>query len=180
MSGKSSTDERLALLGICQFQSLNAAAARLYADAFAADPGLAEQLTAECFDRAAREELTADRIEVLNAEVRFLAAGCAALAGRGLDADGTKLNPAERMRWREHAADWLRDDLAAWTKRLADGPGAGRDLITEMLTLWRSDPHLAGLREADALSSLSTKEREQWITLWKQLDDVLASASQRI
>jgi serine/threonine-protein kinase len=170
-------DERLALLGICQFQSRNAAAARLYADTFAADPGLAEQLTAECFDRAVQEELTADRIEVLNAEVRFLAARCAALAGCGLGADAIKLNPAEQMRWREQAREWLRDDLAAWTKRLTNGPGAGRNLVREMLTLWRSDRDLAGLREADALNRLSTEEREQWIALWKQVEDVLARAS---
>src|SRR5439155_13987809 len=40
-------DERLALLGICQFRGLCGAAARLYADAFAADPALAEHLTRE-------------------------------------------------------------------------------------------------------------------------------------
>ncbi len=41
-------DERLALVGICQFQGRCHAAARLYADAFAADPALAEDLTSEC------------------------------------------------------------------------------------------------------------------------------------
>src|SRR5262249_40801279 len=39
-------DERLALLGVCQFQGLHAVAARLYADAFAADLKLADNLAA--------------------------------------------------------------------------------------------------------------------------------------
>jgi serine/threonine-protein kinase len=39
-------DERLALLGICQFKELRLAMARLYADIFAADPNLAEDLNA--------------------------------------------------------------------------------------------------------------------------------------
>src|SRR5258708_34821158 len=81
-------DERLALLGICQFQGLAAAAARLYADAFAADPDLAEDLTTECLHRAARAEKPINRIEVPNTECRYLAARCAALAGCGLRKDG--------------------------------------------------------------------------------------------
>ena len=73
-------DERLALLGVCQFADRTAAAARLYADAFAADPRLAEDLAAGH---------------------RYNAARAAALAGgrprrgrRGLSAR------EERTRWR--------------------------------------------------------------------------------
>ncbi len=47
--------ERIALLANCQFQGLNAAAARFYADAFMADPGLADELTRECLNRMCRE-----------------------------------------------------------------------------------------------------------------------------
>ena len=39
-------DERLALMGICQFKDLRVAMARLYAAAFADDPGLADDLQA--------------------------------------------------------------------------------------------------------------------------------------
>src|SRR5262249_38628183 len=39
-------DERLAFLGACQFMNRTRAMARLYADAFAADPGLADDLGA--------------------------------------------------------------------------------------------------------------------------------------
>src|SRR5262249_35499929 len=54
-------DERLALLGVCQSRGRNAAAARLYADAFAADRALADSIP----------------------EFRYRAARCAALAGCG-------------------------------------------------------------------------------------------------
>ncbi len=41
-------DERLALVGICQFEGRCHAAARLFADAFATDPALAEALASAC------------------------------------------------------------------------------------------------------------------------------------
>src|SRR5262249_31322725 len=47
-------DERLALVGICQSKGLYHAAARLFADGFAADPQLADDLAADCLRRAAR------------------------------------------------------------------------------------------------------------------------------
>ena len=46
-------DERLAFVGACQSRGRHHAAARLYADAFAADPALAEDLASECRQRAA-------------------------------------------------------------------------------------------------------------------------------
>ena len=75
-------DERLALLGVCQFTDRTCAAARLYSDAFATDPLLAEDL---------------------RAGHRFQAARAAALAGCGLGLDGTKLSMAERTPWRRQA-----------------------------------------------------------------------------
>jgi hypothetical protein len=50
-------DERRALLGVCQFQGLHAAAARLYADTFAASPPLADDLGAGHRYKAARATL---------------------------------------------------------------------------------------------------------------------------
>src|SRR5262249_26562546 len=93
-------DERLALLGTCEFRGLYSAAASLCADAFAADPGLAAQLTTECRYSTLRAELPEDdRMEPLETECRYLAARCAALAGCGPGMDGAKLSDAERTRW---------------------------------------------------------------------------------
>jgi serine/threonine-protein kinase len=148
-------DERLALLGVCQFQGLHGAAARLYADAFAVDPDLAEDLTTACRYRAAR---------------------CAALAGYGLGADGARLSEAERTRWRQQAREWLEADLAAWTRKLNPGGATDRALVRRKLTHWRADPDLAELREPSALEKLPADEREKWVALWNETGAVLNRA----
>ena len=105
-------DERLALVGTCQSQGRYHTAARLYAEAFTADPGLADNLTTECRYRSTEEEPYYERVESVNTEARYLAARCAALAGCGLGRDGAGLSRAERARWRKQARAWLRADLA--------------------------------------------------------------------
>jgi serine/threonine-protein kinase len=99
--------ERLALLGLCRFNDLNLASARLYAEAFAADPTLAE-------DPHLRH--------------RYHAACAAALVGCGEGKDGGALSEAERACWRKQAHEWLQADLAAWARTPASGPQAARDL----------------------------------------------------
>jgi serine/threonine-protein kinase len=169
-------DERLALLGTCQFQDLRAAAAGLYADAFAADPKLADDLTAHCVRRTRGNEAPADRIEVFNSVSRFSAARCAASAGCGLGKDGAKLADGERARWRKQARAWLRTDLAAWGKMLAGDSRVDRDLARTMLTHWQVEPDLAGLREPGALEKLSAEERKECLALWKEVAAVLGRA----
>jgi serine/threonine-protein kinase len=166
-------DERLALLGACESAARYAAASRLYADAFAADPGLAEGLTAHCRRRAAQESNKSDRVEALNTEGRYRAARCAALAGCGLGKDRARLSAAERMHWRRKALKWLRADLVVWSKALDSSRRADRDLATEMLTLWQDEPDLAGLREASALGKLSAEERKECLDLWGEVGTLL-------
>jgi serine/threonine-protein kinase len=168
-------DERLALLGICECQDLDGAAARFYADAFAADPHLAEDLTTESLHRAARgDEQPLGRVEDLNTECRYPAARCAALAGCGLGKDGAKLSEAERTRWRKQARAWLQADLAVWAKTLDSGSQAARDLAKKMVTHWQVDPDLAGLREPSGLDQLSADERREWLALWNEVGAVLS------
>jgi serine/threonine-protein kinase len=159
-------DERLALLGVCQFRGRYRAAAQLYADAFAADPTLADDSTAKCLDRAARETGRRDRLEVLKTEPRYLAARCAVLAGCGDGDDGPKVAGAERSRWRRQAHDWLRADLAAWATSLTGESEEFRDAAQDMLTLWRVDADLSRVREPGAVDELSAAEREEWAALW--------------
>jgi serine/threonine-protein kinase len=162
-------DERLALLAICQVQGLYGACAQLYADAFAADSGFAEASTAECLRRARMEKVRYDRIIVLKTEPRYLAARCAALAACGFGEDGPRLNDAERTQWRRQAREWLRADLAAWTKTLESDSEPSRDLAKEMLTLWLVEPDVARLREPGALINLPTQERQEWTSLWGEV-----------
>jgi eukaryotic-like serine/threonine-protein kinase len=171
-----SNDERLALVAICQVQGLYGVCAQLYADAFAADPNFAEASTADCLRRSAMEVERFDRIFVLKAEPRYLAARCAALASCGLGEDGPKLNGAQRTKWRKQAREWLQADLSAWTKSLESDSGMSRDLAKEMLTLWHAEQDLAALRGADQLEKLSAVEREEWTALWNQVGTTLARA----
>jgi hypothetical protein len=165
-------DERLALLGTCQFQGRYGTVARLYADAFGADPHLADDLNKECLRRTRGREAAADRIEVFDSACRYLAARCAALAGCGLGKDGEKLSEEERTRWRQQARDWLQADLAAWAMMLDSDSQGARDLAKRMLEHWQVDPDLAGLRDPEALDRLPPAERQKCRTLWKDVDAV--------
>jgi serine/threonine-protein kinase len=146
-------DERLALLGVCQFQGRHAAAARLYADAFAADSGLADDLGIRLLYYAGRAAAQA---------------GC----GRGTDAAGVK--PAERARWLRQARQWLRADLTAWVGKLDSNPAATRGDVRRALALWRDDPDLACVRDPGELDKLAPDERTEYLALWAEVTAALA------
>jgi len=150
-------DERLSLLGVCQFEDRRGAEASLLAAAFAADPTLADNL---------------------DAGLRYRAACSAAVAGRGRGADGAGLSDDERARWREQAREWLRADLAVWKQRLDDDPG-DRDekkLIRDTLSRWQTDPDLRLFREPNAQADLPPAERSEWRSLWQDVDALLKRA----
>ena len=90
-------DERLGLALWCQVKKLHRTAAGLYADAFAADPKLADDL---------------------KAGTRYNAACSTALAVAGQGEDAAKLDDRERTRLRQQALDWLRADLVLRAKQL--------------------------------------------------------------
>jgi hypothetical protein len=127
--------------------------AHLYADAFAADSSLADDL---------------------GAGHRYNAARAAALADCGQGADATGLGEDERVRLREQARQWLRADLAARARALDSGPAATREANRVALTRWRNEPDLASLRGSDELNKLPAVEREECLTLWADLAAVLA------
>jgi serine/threonine-protein kinase len=150
-----SNDERLALLAVCQFTSRTCAAARLYADAFAADPRLAEDL---------------------GAGHRFNAARAAALATCGVGVDASRLSTVERTPWRRQVLDWLRAELAASDKLLEAKTAPSRDLARKVLANWKSDPDMSGLRDPSAIDTFSMDERNECLALWQAVDDLLARA----
>ena len=164
-SGAESTDpqdndERLALLAgqlaSCEFQGLQGAAARLYSDAFAAEPKLAEDVPAG---------------------TRYHAARAAALAGCGQGKDADQLHDEERALRRRQALDWLRQDLTWCGQRLDDGNAQTNAQIRQRLQLWQGDPDLAGVRAKDALARLPDEERERWERLWSDVDALLRRVS---
>jgi serine/threonine-protein kinase len=146
-------DERVALLGACQFMNRTRAMARLYADAFAADPSLMKEL---------------------GAGHRYNAARVAALAGCGQGADATGLADEEKARLREQARRWLRADLAARASAFDTDSKATRGAVRMALTRWRNEPDLAGLREPSELNKLAADERKQSLALWAEVGAVLA------
>src|SRR5262249_13555726 len=143
---KPSAAEQIALAELCaRYKKLTAASVRLYADAFAAEPKLAEHAN------------------------RYNAACAAALAGCGLGKDGATLDARERARFRRQALDWLRADLAAWKQRLKQGQPQGDIAVRRALHRWQLDTSLAGVR-GGALGKLPEPERREWQTFWQEVE----------
>jgi serine/threonine-protein kinase len=141
------TAERLALAHLCQEQKPGAAATRLYADAFAADPKLAGDLEAQHRDEAAR---------------------AAGLAGCGKGQDAAQLDDQERARLRRLALEWLRADLALYSAIVEKGPDQARAAVQRQLARWQRDHEFAGVRGA-ALAKLPEGERPPWQKLWAEV-----------
>jgi tetratricopeptide (TPR) repeat protein len=145
-------DAALGFAQVCRLTKRHAAAARLSAEAFEADPTRADDLLAGA---------------------RYNAACSAALAGCGRGADAPA-DEAERGRLRAQALAWLRADLARWGER--DDAKAGSD-VRGALRGWRDDPQLAGVRDPDALEKLPEAERVAWLSLWADADALLRKAA---
>jgi eukaryotic-like serine/threonine-protein kinase len=153
-------DERLALLAgelaSCEFEGLQSAAARLYTEAFAAEPKLAEDVLAA---------------------TRYHAARAAASAGCGQGKDADQLNDEERALLRRQALDWLRQDLTWCGRRLDDGNAQINARIRQRLQFWWGDPDMAGVHAKDALARLPDEERGRWERLWSDVDALLRRLS---
>jgi tetratricopeptide (TPR) repeat protein len=147
--------ERLAYARLCQSKKLYRAAARFCADAFAAEPKLADDL---------------------QAQHRYNAACYAALAGHGQGEDAQQLDAAERTRWRQQALAWLRADLTAYTKLLDGDKPDARTLVQQRMRHWQQDTDLAGLRDKDALAKLPAEEREACQKLWADVAELRKKA----
>jgi tetratricopeptide (TPR) repeat protein len=154
-----SPGERMAFAWLCQqpYQRRNAVAARFYAEAFAAQPKLAEDL----FRQA-----------------RYNAACANAQAAAGRDRDATKPDEKERARLRGQALAWLQADLAAWAQ-LAEHRPEQRPLARQTLAHWQTDADLAGLRDPTALEKLPADERDAWRKLWTEAGALLKRVSDK-
>jgi tetratricopeptide (TPR) repeat protein/serine/threonine protein kinase len=147
--------ECLALAGVCQAWKFHHAAARLYADAFAADAKLAGDL---------------------KAGHRCNAACNAALAAAGQGEDAARLDDRERARLRKQTLDWLRADLALRTRQMkSELPGEAAQ-ARAVLGHWQKDPDLAGLRDKEALDKLPAQEQKAFAQLWADVAATLKKA----
>jgi serine/threonine protein kinase/Tfp pilus assembly protein PilF len=146
------TWEYLGLVRVCRDRKLHHAATRLYADAFAAHPTLAD-------------DLKADR--------RYNAACHAALAAAGQGEDAARLDDKERTRLRKQALDWLCADLVLRTWQLESGKSADRAAMLEALRHWQKDSDLASIRDKAALAKLPAQEQKEFTQLWSDVAALL-------
>jgi hypothetical protein len=147
-----SPGEALTLAQMCQqHKRRHVAAARFYADAFAAEPKLAADL---------------------KQQHRYNAACSAALAAAGQGEDARLLPDKVAVMFRRWALSWLRADLTAYAKLAGKGNPAMKQAMQQRLTHWRSDPDLASLRDPQSLDRLPDDERAAWQALWREVDEL--------
>jgi hypothetical protein len=139
--------EQLALADLCQrYKKRYAAAARFYADAFAAGATQSSQ--------------------------RAYNAGCAAiLAAAGKGEDAAKLDAKEKTRLRQQALAWLKNALKILDKLVQDPER--RDEVRQKLQDWQKDPDLASVRGKAALAKLPEAERAAWQEWWIDVEKLL-------
>jgi Tfp pilus assembly protein PilF len=146
--------ERLEFVRVCVLKQRFAAAARLYAEAFASQPRLAADL---------------------GAAHRYNAACSAARAGYGQGVDAAGLTGTDRLRWRRQALTWLRNDLADRARLLRTDPTAALQ-VASTLRHWQADSDLVGLREPAQLARLTVEERAACQSLWADVAALLRQA----
>ena len=96
------------------------------------------------------------------AQHRYIAARAAALAAAGRGKDEPPPDAAAKAELRRKALDWLRAELAAWSKVLdSDDPKAGA-AVAPTLRHWKEESDLAGVRDRDAIAASPPDERRAW------------------
>ena len=148
--------ERMQLAYRAYEKASHAASARLFAEALANDPKLAD-------DRQAQH--------------RYNAACAAALADAGQGKDEPPIDDDAKARLRLQARDWLRAELDAWAKVVESGPDAMKAVIALTLRHWKVDADLMGVREEKALAKLPEAERADFQGLWRDVDALLGKAA---
>jgi tetratricopeptide (TPR) repeat protein len=141
--------EALRFAWLCQVKLRFAAAARLYADSFAADPNTANELSAG---------------------YRYNAARCAALAAAGWGLDSPKPSADERALLRSQTLEWLRADLTAWEKQITLSNHETRSAARRSIALWLTDFRFFAVREKEELAKLPDTERTAWGNLWRDTE----------
>jgi hypothetical protein len=141
---------------MCSDTKRYVAAARLYAEALESDAGLVR-------DREARHY--------------YRAACAAALAAAGRGRDDPSPDDGQKARLRGRALAWLKAELAAWADSVTPGSTQTRHNAFYTLRGWRTDGHLASVREPEALARLPVVGRKEWEALWAEVEAVIKRAA---
>jgi tetratricopeptide (TPR) repeat protein len=142
--------EALALSDLCYRHRWYDQAVRLASAAFNDDPKLAADL---------------------KHFYRYNAACSAALAGCGKGESIPKL-AAEQARLRRQALEWLKADLAVYSKQLMSGSVAKPETVTS-LNNWLEDDDFAEVRDATGLAKLPESEQKDWEAFWSEVKILL-------
>jgi hypothetical protein len=110
---------------------------------------------------------------------RYNAACNAAQAGCGQGQDKPPPDDAERAKFRGQALQWLKSELAAWSRALDARPAQMKATVASTLQHWKVDTDLAGVRDPEPLSKLPEAEQKSWRTLWADVDALLTRAQRR-
>jgi tetratricopeptide (TPR) repeat protein len=145
----------LELVKMCQHpnRGLHAAAARLAAEAFAAQPSLARNV------------------------VRYDAACSAALASAGQAADASRLPDKVSNALRDQALKWLRAELAHQASFAEQGDAPTKAAVGAWMRHWLKDPDFVSVRDPAALRKLPEAERREWQGFWSEVASLLKKAS---
>jgi tetratricopeptide (TPR) repeat protein len=149
----------LDLAEVAGARGFHATAARLAAEALAAEPKPAE-------DPPRR--------------ARYDAACSAVLAGCGQGKDDPPPDDMARQRLRRQALAWLQVELAAHGRTIESDDAPARRGAVRSLRLWKVDPDLAPVRDRGALERLPEAERAEWRALWAEVDRFWRSLRARI
>jgi hypothetical protein len=147
--------ECLALAEFCYKTGRHSTATRFAEEAFAEKPTL---------------------VDDLETGHRYNAACYAALAGSSQGRNEPMPDESTRIKFREKARVWLRNELAAWTKSLTGGDEKIRQSLVKEFDHWNVDLDLAGIRDEAALAKLPEAEREAFRKLWADVEALRVKA----
>ncbi len=149
-------EERVELARIASLKGLYASAAKLCSQVIEAEPKAAEPGASA---------------------IRYSQAGCAALAGTGRGAEKPALDERQMAEWRKRALEWLKADLAFWTKQVEHGTADAKKTVRQTLEEWKGDAAFAGVRDEGDLKKLLAEEQREWRGLWTDVEKVLKRTS---
>ena len=148
--------ERLQLAWHAQTKSLNAGSARLFAEALANDPKLAD-------DRQGPRTATTPPASPRSPRL-----------ARARTTRRTMRPPKPSSECKP--ANGSGPSLSAWAKVLETGPAEMKAKVAPTLQHWKEDTDLAGIRDEKELAKLPEDERTALKQLWNDVDQLLIRA----
>lgn len=102
---------------------------------------------------------------------------CCLRAGWGPTRDEPPLDESARGEFRSLALQWHKALLGTAAHEIENADPYTRMMAYQSLRVWQRVPEFAPLRDAAVLQSLSSEDQQAWSDFWKQIDDLLASAT---